>query len=142
MRTPEGFSMIEIMIVMVMVSLLMLVAVPQYLEQVRATHRVLARAELQKVALRQEQFYIEQRSYARELGELGFPGERYVLARDGKVLPLPGGGGLYLVSMNSSGGAYRVSASPLRADPRCGELSLDWRGVRAAGGPGGLDACW
>ena len=127
---------------MVILSLLMLAAVPMYAEQIRATHRVLARAELQKVALRQEQYFSEQQSYALGLGDLGYPGDRYVLAKDGSVLAWPDGRGLYLVSMSSSGGDYRVSASPLRVDARCGTLSLDWSGVREVSGPGGPGACW
>lgn len=142
MRAVAGFTLVEIMIVLVILFVLLLVALPRYGEQVHKTQRVLARAELQKVALRQEQYFTEQRAYATNLAELGYPGDRYVLSRDGEARAWPEGRGIYLITMEADRGAYRVAAAPLRVDSRCGTLSLDGLGIRGAGGPGGVASCW
>jgi type IV pilus assembly protein PilE len=133
---------VELVIVLAILSLLLLVSIPGYQEQVRRTYRAVARAELQKVVLRQEQFFIQWQTYAATLGELGYPGDRYVLARDGRTFAEPVGEGIYLVSMTSEGESYELIASPLKADPRCGRLSLGGLGIRGASGRGGVADCW
>ena len=140
-RRDGGFTLVEIMMVLVVLSVLLMVSLPRYLEQVHRTYRALARAELQKVVLRQEQFFIEQRSYAENLQQLGYPGESYVLARDGNVLAAASPG-IYRISMTPVGGSYQVTAFPLQRDSRCGNLSLDGLGIRRASGPRGLAGCW
>jgi type IV pilus assembly protein PilE len=140
-RQVAGFTLVEIMIVLVILSVLMMVSLPLYREQVQRTYRALARVELQKVVVRQEQFFIEQRAYASNLEELGYAGESYVLARDGDVRTEPHGG-IYRISMMPLGSSFRVSAAPLQGDPRCGRLSLDGLGIRGATGSAGLAGCW
>ena len=141
-RKASVVTLVELLLVLAILSFLLLVAIPGYREQVRRTHRAVARAELQKIALRQEQFFIRNQAYAATLGELRYPGDSYVLARDGSRLAGQAGEGIYVVSMAGEGEVYELNASPLKADPRCGQLSLDGLGTRGASGPGGVAICW
>ncbi len=141
-RQDRGLTLIEILIVMVVLSLLLLTAMPRYAEQVQETYRILARAELRKVVLKQEQFFIEQRTYADRLSALGYPADSYLLARNGEIQSRTGGQGIYRITMEAAGEGYRVRASPLKPDRRCGVLTLDRLGIRGASAPGGVEACW
>ena len=141
-RWTRGFTLVEMMIVLVILSLLLMISLPRYREQVQRTYRSLAKAELQKIILRQEQFFTEARAYAGTLGELGYPGDSYVLGKDGNVWEGSVPGGIYRLSMAPLGASYRVHATPLQADSRCGNLSLDGLGTRQASGPDGVSGCW
>ncbi len=141
-RANVALTLIEILIVMVVLSLLLLTAIPRYAEQVQKTYRALARAELRKVALSQEQFFTENRTYALGLAELGYQGDSYTLARNGDIRSVNGEGHIYRISMESSGDDYLVRASPLHPDPRCGTLSLDRLGIPGASESGDPEVCW
>ena len=137
-----GFTLIEMMIVSVIVSILMLVSLPGYREQVRKSHRAMAKAELHKLVLRQEQFFIERRRYANNLGELGLPGDVCILGKDGSIRDLAYNAGIYRLSMLALQNSYSVQAQPMQKDTRCGQLSLSGLGVRAASGKDGVGGCW
>jgi type IV pilus assembly protein PilE len=141
-RRTRGFTLVEILIVLVILSVLSMIALPHYREQVQRTYRSLARAELHKVSLRQEQFFAESRAYAESLEELGYPGNSLILARNGNVGSGSVAGGIYRLTMAPGETSYRVLATPLQGDSRCGNLSLDGMGTRDASGPEGVSACW
>ena len=141
-QSDIGLTLIEVMVVMVILAVLAMVALPGYREHVRKVNRAVAGAALQKVALRQEQFFAEQRSYANGLEELGYPGDGFVLDRQGNVHQPSQAAGIYRISMVMTEDYYALSATPLRSDRRCGTLTLDGLGVKGAEGPGGMDVCW
>ena len=67
----EGFTLIEVMIVVVVVGILMAVAIPSYREYVLRSHRSSAQAFMSTVANRQAQYLLDARSYAASHGALG-----------------------------------------------------------------------
>lgn len=72
-RLAAGFTLMELMITMLIVAILMSVAVPSYLEQMRKGRRGEAKAILTQIANRQEQFRTEQNTYTTDLTNLGLP---------------------------------------------------------------------
>ena len=54
----RGFTLIEMMIVLVILGLLILVALPAYQQQILKTKRSLGKGELLEVLARQEQFFV------------------------------------------------------------------------------------
>jgi type IV pilus assembly protein PilE len=62
--TTGGFTLIELMIVVVIAAILAAVAYPNYMDQVRKTHRASARAALSDAAARQEQYFLDNKVYA------------------------------------------------------------------------------
>lgn len=65
MRNKQaGFTLVELMMVLVIVAVLLLVALPGYQEQVRRGHRAAAQAEMLDIANRQQQFFLANRTYA------------------------------------------------------------------------------
>lgn len=63
-KEQAGFTLIELMMVLVIVAVLLLVALPGYQEQVRRGHRAAAQAEMLDIANRQQQFFLSNRTYA------------------------------------------------------------------------------
>jgi type IV pilus assembly protein PilE len=63
-RTSRGFTLIELMIVVVVVGILSAIAYPSYTQYVMRGHRVAAQTQMMLIANRQQQFFIANRTYA------------------------------------------------------------------------------
>lgn len=59
-----GFTLIELMIVVAVVAILAMIAYPSYQDQVRKSRRGSAQSLMMSIANRQEQIYLDTRSYA------------------------------------------------------------------------------
>jgi type IV pilus assembly protein PilE len=66
----RGFTLIELMIVVLIVSILASIAYPSYQNQVRRTNRTEAMSLLTDVANRQQQYLMDAREYADSLDDL------------------------------------------------------------------------
>ena len=89
-----GFTLIEVMIVVVVISILAAVAFPSYMEQTRKSKRVQGKAKLVEVAQKLERYYTDNSTYNTALGPL------YGLGSTAAV---------YAGDNNPSNGPYRIS---------------------------------
>lgn len=71
MKLQKGFSLIELMIVVVIVGVLAAIAIPGYQNYVIKGNRAAAQAFMVEVANREKQYLIDARSYAADLATLG-----------------------------------------------------------------------
>ena len=85
----SGFTLIEVMIVVVIISILAMIAVPSYNDSVSKARRADGQAALMDIMARQERFYTENGTYTANLGA----------------------GGLNLSSTTSQEGYYTISAA-------------------------------
>lgn len=67
----NGFTLIELLLVVVIVAILVSIAVPSYEALTQRTRRSEAREALSDFAARQEQFFLDNKSYAASLADLG-----------------------------------------------------------------------
>ena len=122
-RSASGFTLIELMIVIVIVAVLMGVALPAYRDQVIRGHRAAAKAEMLEIANRQQQYLLANRIYATGLSTIAYSGPPDVLAK-------------YTFSISSvvnSGSPYfEVKATPQSGGGQesDGWLTLDSLGVK------------
>ena len=60
----NGFTLIELMIVVAIIGILAIIAMPSYQEYVKRGHRAAAQSEMMDIANRQQQFLLANREYA------------------------------------------------------------------------------
>jgi type IV pilus assembly protein PilE len=144
-QTPNGFTLIELMIVVGVATLLLAIALPAYQESTRKARRADGVAGLTRLQLAQEQFRAGNPSYATSLPAL--PGSQAAFSPERHY-------GLTIDAASATG--YTLTASALAGSPQFKDLKC--RGLRvtmAAGNfayssvdaGGGVDAsnanrCW
>lgn len=118
--------------VVVMAAIIAAIAVPTYLDHARKARRATAHAALQEAASRQEQFFLDNKTYTAVIG----PG--------GLNMSATAEGGYYTIAVEAPTGAcaidrcYELRAVPQGAqtEDSCNAITLDVDRVR---GPAG---CW
>ncbi len=132
-----GFTLIEVMLVVVVIGILAAIAYPTYLESATKARRKDARVTLMEISQRQERRFTETNSYTGDLTDLGYA-----------VSPTPSPEGWYTISVtNLPAGdftqSFTLTATATAAqakDTQCATLTLDSRGTK--GSTGGGTTCW
>jgi type IV pilus assembly protein PilE len=123
-RRAAGFTLVELLIAIAIVSILMAAALPSYREYARRSLRAEAQAFMNTVQVRQQQFLLDTRAYATSLSDVGLTVSARVQAGyEFRLVVLPGPPQTYV-----------LSATP-RADQAgeaCGTMSIDQSGARTA----------
>lgn len=140
-----GFTLIEVMIVVVVVGVLLLVALPGYERQTLKTKRALGKGELLGVMARQEQYFVNHRSYATTLADLGFTNP-YSIDGDGNRVAVNSANEIYTIALSSATAtAFTLTATPKKGqakDTLCGTLQITSTGVKSEGGTADVKDCW
>ncbi|HTT43984.1 MAG TPA: type IV pilin protein [Steroidobacteraceae bacterium] len=159
LATPKherGMTLIELMVVVVIATILVSLAVPSYMAQVRQSRRVEAKTALLDLAGREERYFSTSQNganYSQTGTDLGYA-----------ALPAAVGNGYYTVSVCAVGPgmagncppsaqaapAYVVTATPVAGqsqvnDTQCQSFSVDNTGRQWATDAGGNDTttfCW
>jgi type IV pilus assembly protein PilE len=141
-----GFSLVELMVAVTIVSILAGMAIPSYIQQVRQSRRTEARLALLDLAAREERFMTTNNAYTSVPASLGYSG----------TFPQIIAGGYYQVSVcvaatapcgggsATTGNIFLVQATPVgsqAADTQCTSFTLDSTGVQAATGTTS-SSCW
>jgi type IV pilus assembly protein PilE len=140
-----GVTLIELMVVVAIVAILSAFAYPSYDRYVVKTKRSVAQSALLQVADRQQQFFMDNKRFAADLTNLGFPANPYVLNDDGASTVAGDTQAVYSVSLsNVTATTWTATAAPLQGqlsrDSYCGSLSLTQAGAK--GKTGSSDKCW
>ncbi len=133
MAQAQGFTLIELMIVVVVVAILSAIAYPSYQEYVRKGHRAEARAGLLEAAQWLERAATAQGTYPLTAQ---FPAG---------LQSVPNG--RYTIALNSDGAAFTLTATPTGAQTgdKCGNYTLTNTGLRGANGVTSgaiVSECW
>lgn len=127
---PAGFTLLEAMIVVVLLSVALALAVPSYTNYVIRTHRTEAIEALLAAAACQERLYIRNNAYNADACEGNSPNGYYAIT----------------VTTSNSNQNFVASAAPQggQTDDNCGTLSITDIGIKTAGGDTGAFArqCW
>jgi type IV pilus assembly protein PilE len=138
-----GVTILELLIVVAIIAIIASFAYPSYMGQVVRTKRTAATATLLQIANRQQQFFMDQKSYTADLTDLGYGSDPFVISDDGTTSLAEDPRSVYSLSLsNVAATTYTITAAPLHGqlsqDIACGSLTLDQAGVR---GSDGVD-CW
>lgn len=130
----RGFSLIELLIVMVIVSVLAMIAVPSYQASVIKSRRADGRVLLNDTAQRLERCYSQFGAY--NAADCAIADGEEILSQEG----------FYRVTVDVADAAtYTLTAAPQGAqvdDEDCASLGLTNTGERSITGVGDIERCW
>jgi type IV pilus assembly protein PilE len=142
-----GFTLIELMVVVVIIAILASIAVPAYQSSVRKSRRTEAKSALADLAAREERFYATQNVYSSSPAALAYGSGAW---------PIPIGS-YYSISnvvanpaTASTPGSYTLQISPSTGSPQlqdssCQVFQQDQTGKQSSQDSGGNDSsttCW
>jgi type IV pilus assembly protein PilE len=135
-KSAAGFSLIELMIVVLIVAILVGIAVPSYQAYVIKTNRAAAKSCMSEFAQYMERFYTTNMTY---VGGVPSPG----CATEGNLNQR------YTINATTvapTQNTYVITATPIGAqlsgDTKCGTLTVNNLGQRGITGTSTLATCW
>ena len=144
MKKQQGFSLIELMIVVAIVGIIAAVAYPSYQEQVRKTRRADCSGALASLASTMERYYTVNNTYVG--AGVGTPPTAPTIFP--ATCPIDGGTPTYNLTIQAAtASAFEVRATPIgtQATDKCGTLTLNNRLLKdITGAATGMtrDKCW
>lgn len=141
----SGFSLIELVIVMVVAAILAAIAIPMYMSQVRESRRTDARTALLDLASREERYFATNNTYTTSASALGYSGW-------GSGYPI--GSGYYYIEqpvLNPTGlptPSYSITSAPTgtQTADTCATFTITSTGQQTAtlssGGTDSSGICW
>ncbi|HTY94285.1 MAG TPA: type IV pilin protein [Steroidobacteraceae bacterium] len=147
----NGFSLIELMVVVTIVAILASIAVPAYTSSVRKSRRTEAKTAITDLAAREERYFATQNVYSADPIAL-----QYAAAGSGASWPIAVGS-YYSISSITVGaatattpGTYTLQITPSAGSPQlqdtsCQVFQVDQTGKQSSQDSGGNDSsstCW
>lgn len=135
MKQERGFTLLELMIVVVIIAILAAIAIPTYGRYAIRAHRVDGQELLLRIANAQERFYATNNHYG-ALTELGYDNPALSEKR------------YYSVSMDpaaaSTTQSFTATAAPKNGQAKddCADLTITNTGVKASSGMTTNGSCW
>jgi type IV pilus assembly protein PilE len=134
MRPFLGFSLLEILITLAIISILASFCFPLYSQHLTEERRLEAKIALEKLAATLENYYTVHNTYQNaNLAQLGF--STFIANNNYK-----------LAIIISAENAFTLTATPLanqaQQDILCKTLTLNSNGVKSISGNGKLSDCW
>ena len=127
-RADGGFTLIELMIVVVIISVLAAIAYPAYQNYARESKRADAHTALMRISALQEKHFSDNNVYANTTTTLGYTAH-----------PAMSNDGFWAVSITAVGpAAFTLNAQPAgnHADPDCNTITLTSAGMKTP------NNCW
>ena len=144
-RIDRGFTLIELMIVLVVIAVLGSIAVPTYRQYVLRSHRVEATAALLNIAAKQEKYYLACNTYTEDM-----TGPVDASDCDDRGLGVADGGaadgvqtdnGWFTITADADVDSFSLTATaigPQAEDSDCSTFTIDFDGTKSATS----DKCW
>jgi type IV pilus assembly protein PilE len=130
----RGFSLIELVIVLLIIAILSAIAIPSYRQYVVRANRVDAQRALMDLAARQERVFYTKNAYATTMAELG--GSASVAGANYTIAPPSATSTSFTMTATAVG-------SQKKSDQQCQTLTITNTGVQGSTGATANDPkCW
>jgi type IV pilus assembly protein PilE len=133
MHREAGFTLLELMIVVIIIGILSAIAIPSYHRYVVRAHRTDAQRTLLDLAGRQERYFYSHNTYADALGGLG--GSSSMAGNNYTILPPSATSTDYTITAQAVG-------AQAQQDAECQSLSVDRAGSQTSAGTATASVCW
>ncbi|MBF0435562.1 MAG: prepilin-type N-terminal cleavage/methylation domain-containing protein [Magnetococcales bacterium] len=130
----QGFTLVELMVVVTIISLLVAFALPSYSSSVRKSRRSDAQQLMVNMANRQEQYLMDALSYTSSLTTLNFSADSWTCTASACS------NSYYSVAVAASSGpppSYTITATPSGSQLQDGTLTLSSTGAKTLNGVAG-----
>lgn len=152
MKSQNGFTLIELMVVVVIAGIIAAIAYPSYLQYVTRNNRSAAESYMLSVANKEEQYVLDVRQYfSAPTTSAGCSNilAGAALASIG-ITPSPAVSKNYNIDICANSAAtpatYLITATPTGTqftnDTKCGSITLKQDGTKGISGVSPLTACW
>ncbi len=153
----NGFSLIEMLVVIAIIGIIMGIALPSYNNSVKKNNRAVAKAELLDLANKQEQYYLDNKTYTTALSNLGYSAtlaydvggvtDKAIAVSDTRTaVASTATDRVYSIQIDSAtASSFQLTAVPQLEqanDADCANLTLTSAGQRTASGTLGSSLCW
>lgn len=122
MNKKLGFTLIELMIVIVIIGIISVYAFMNTSEHVKKSHRAEAKSVMLKVAHQEERYFTENNRY----------GSMTAIGNPSATLATDSGNHEITVTLSNNDMAYTITATALNTDSECGNLTLTDTNVRGS----------
>jgi type IV pilus assembly protein PilE len=137
-----GFTLIELMVTIVIASMLLAIAVPSYMSQIRKSRRTEARTAVLDLATREERYFSVNNGYSAKDSDLGYG------TTNNAIKDLSVGSGYYTVTVTLPAGAagqpgFKIEAKPTGSqakDAACTSFIVDQTGKQTSSPS--ATGCW
>jgi len=148
-RRADGFTLVELMVVIVIATILLTIAIPSYQSQIRKSRRTEARTALLDLASREERYFSANNNYTKLQLPLGYSTDATA------TFDSPGvsvGSGYYTVIITVTTGdpatstqpGYSIKATAVNAqasDTQCATFTVDQSGTQSSTSAA-ASTCW
>ncbi len=132
----QGFTLIELMVVVAIVGILAAVALPSYRSYIERGDRASARAALMEAQQFMERFYAVNDSYSVDKTNAN-------VALPARLAAVPNESPKYNLTISAvASNSYTLTATPINTVQKCGNLTLTNTGVKGNSGSGSVSDCW
>lgn len=129
-NSESGFTLVELMIVVVVIGILAMIAIPAYNDSVSKGRRTDAKSTLTSLAAKQEQYFMDNKEYADTLAKLGASSTSIDKH--------------YTITVAAATTTFTLTAIPANSDPKCANFTLTESGIRGVSGDNSAnpELCW
>ena len=137
-NNQAGFTLIEIMTVVVIIGILAAIAYPSYRDSVRKSHRSSAQAFMMEIAEREQQVFVDSRSYVAVNGNANCNTEKSNYETALGISPsIKEVCNFYSIAVTLTGGpppGFLITATAKGDQAKDGNMTLNSQGVKTRGG--------
>ena len=152
-RRPQGFSLIELVITMLIVAILAAIAIPGYNSYVRKSRRTEIKTALLDMASLEERYFSTNQTYSSTAGDLGYTAFPATLASGFYTISAPAVTAASVPTAATPGGipavftltGTYVAGTDQAKDTQCASFTVTSGGIQSATNSGGTDntaTCW